>query len=256
MTRKNLLEIYSIGVTMENLGKFLKKSEDLDKKEKCSEWIDNFLYFFKDIHEHLTSYSGFKEEFATTFTSEILEDINQAQKMRKDENIIEAVDEIKNRIESIYRDFRTDLESLFYRTEIHLFDVETNLNPEKLKKSAKTFISNKKWKNLTERDKLDLKDATNCLLFNLWTPAGMVLMRVAESLVRIYFLKIKSIPTTDMWGKMISNLKQDPASDKKFLGYLDYLKEIRNTLQHPEERLTQGEAEQTFIHILHLIEKV
>lgn len=256
MTRKNLLEIYSIGVTMEHLGKFLKKSEDLDKKEKCSEWIDNFLYFFKDIHEHLTSYSGFKEEYATITTSEILEDINQAQKLRKDENIIEAVDEIKDHIESIFREYRADIESIYFKTEIFLFDIDTNLNPEKLKKGAKSFILKKKWRNLAERDKSDLKDATNCLLFNLWTPAGTMLMRVAESLVRLYYLKIKSTPTTDMWGKIIGILEQDPASDKKFLGYLTYLKEIRNTLQHPDGRLTQGEAEQAFIHILHLIEKI
>ena len=59
-----------------------------------------------------------------------------------------------------------------------------------------------------------------------------------------------------MWGQNLIILEQDPNSDKKFLGYLFYLKEIRNTLQHPDERLSQKDAEQSFMHILHLIKKI
>ena len=102
----------------------------------------------------------------------------------------------------------------------------------------------------------DLNDGVNCILHLLPTPGAMVLLRVAENIVRRYYAKISGeTPDTAGWGKILKDLEQMQQAKKSLLGYLQYLKEKRNEAQHPGKRFSQEEAERILIHVKGLLEE-
>ena len=103
----------------------------------------------------------------------------------------------------------------------------------------------------------DLDDGVNCILHLLPTPAAMVLLRVAENIVRRYYAKISGTPSDNArWGEILKELEQTQQTKKSLLGYLQYLKEKRNEAEHPGKRFSQEEAERILIHVKGLLEEV
>lgn len=129
---------------------------------------------------------------------------------------------------------------------------DSSLNPEKLLIGAKAFFKEEIWDSMNTLEQEDLDDACKCLSLTAWTPASMITMRVVESVIRVYYKKITGLDLND-WGRIIDQLKSNSTADQTLLGYLDYLRVIRNKLQHPDARLDQDEAEALFHHALHLI---
>ena len=134
---------------------------------------------------------------------------------------------------------------------------DTVLNPDKLAEGAKSFFKDEIWNTMTDLEKLDLEDGCRCISLQSWTPASMITMRVIESSFRNYYKQITNKDTNDQfWGNMIAELKNDQSADQKLLGYYDYLKDIRNKLQHPDARLSQFEAEDVFHHAIHILNTI
>ena len=78
-------------------------------------------------------------------------------------------------------------------------------------------------------------------------------MRAVESVLRSYYQKITgNEPKAKTWGNILGELKNNESADKTLIGYLDYLREIRNKLQHPDARFEQFETEAIFHHALHI----
>lgn len=131
---------------------------------------------------------------------------------------------------------------------------DTILNPEKLSLGAESFFDIKIWNKISNLEKDDLEDGCRCISLQAWTPAGMITMRVIESVLRNYYQKqTSSDPTGKMWGQMLTDLKSIPIANQKLVGYFEYLKDIRNALQHPEARLSQFESEDVFHHAIHIL---
>ncbi len=131
---------------------------------------------------------------------------------------------------------------------------DTILNPEKLSIGAVSFFDKKIWDEMSDLEKNDLDDGCRCISLQAWTPAGMITMRVIESVIRNYYQKQTSRdPTGKMWGQMLTDLKAIPSANQKLIGYFEYLKDKRNTLQHPEARLSQFESEDVFHHAIHIL---
>lgn len=131
---------------------------------------------------------------------------------------------------------------------------DTNLNPEKLSLGAKLFFDIKIWDKMSNLEKDDLEDGCRCISLQAWTPAGMITMRVIESVLRNYYQQqTSSDPTGKMWGIMLEQLKLISSANQKLVGYFDYLKDIRNALQHPEARLSQFESEDVFHHAMNIL---
>jgi ribosomal protein S17E len=111
--------------------------------------------------------------------------------------------------------------------------------------------------DLDETTKEDLYDALKCILHLLPTPAAMISMRVAESLVRRYYTKITgNAGINKSWGEILNELEQSKKVKPSILGYLKYLKYKRNEAEHPAKRFTQEESERIFIHIKELLEEL
>ena len=130
---------------------------------------------------------------------------------------------------------------------------DTTLNPDKLSKGAYFFLDESIWNKLLKIQKEDLNDACKCLTIQAWTPAAMITMRAVEAAIRVYYKKLTDISKKVSWGNIITELKSLSQTDSKLLGYLEYLKDIRNKLQHPDVRFTQEEAEEIFHQALHII---
>jgi len=131
---------------------------------------------------------------------------------------------------------------------------DTILNPEKLSFGAESFFDEKIWNNMSDLEKDDLDDGCRCISLQTWTPAAMITMRVIESVLRNYYIKITSNdPTGKMWGSILTELENQQSTNQKLIGYFNYLKDIRNKLQHPDVRFSQFEAEDAFHHAIHIL---
>lgn len=131
---------------------------------------------------------------------------------------------------------------------------ETTLNPEKLSIGAKAFFDEGIWDLMKDLEKEDLEDGCRCLSVQAWTPASMINMRIVESVLKSYYKKITGKdPYGKQWNNILIELKASSSTDTLLIGYLDYLRDIRNKLQHPDARVEQPEAEAVFHHTLNII---
>lgn len=121
-------------------------------------------------------------------------------------------------------------------------------------------LSNK----LDGNDKKDLIDAYKCLISNIPTPGAMMLYRVAESMVRKYYVYEMNFdpPEGSTMGSMANEIRKKQAKEieeKKrskpdsLLNYILSQIDDRNLAQHPERRFDQTEAEEIFILVKKLI---
>jgi len=103
----------------------------------------------------------------------------------------------------------------------------------------------------------DLDDGVNCILHLLPTPGAMILLRVAENIVRRYYVKVTGKSAEKVsWGDILKELEQSQQVEKPLIGYLQYLKQKRNEAEHPDKRFSQEEAERVLIQVKGLLEEV
>jgi hypothetical protein len=82
----------------------------------------------------------------------------------------------------------------------------------------------------------------------------MISLRAAEDSIRkFYKFKTGNDSQNKGWGNILEELKKDKGIDKLFLGYLDYIRDIRNTAEHPDEIFGQMEAERVFHQVVNII---
>jgi hypothetical protein len=102
----------------------------------------------------------------------------------------------------------------------------------------------------------DIGDGVSCVLHLLPTLGAMILLRVAENAVRRYSEKLTGKPADSSWGDILNELDKTPRVKKSIIGYLHYLKDMRNEAQHPDKRFTQEEAERVLIQVKGLLEEL
>lgn len=131
---------------------------------------------------------------------------------------------------------------------------EGTLNFKKLLEGGISFFPVHVWNNLSEISKSDLDDACMCLLTKSWTPAVMVSLRASEDSIRKFCVfKTGSDPQRKGWKNLLDELSSIKDINKTLLGYLDYIREIRNTAEHPDKVFDQGEAERVFHQVVDMI---
>jgi len=128
------------------------------------------------------------------------------------------------------------------------------LNFKKLLSGGKSFFPEDIWNTLSDISKSDLNDACNCLLTRSWTPAVMISLRALEDSIRkFYNFKTGNDPQKKGWKNILDELSKIQDINKTLLGYLDYIREIRNTAEHPDEVFDQMEAERVFHQVVNMI---
>lgn len=131
---------------------------------------------------------------------------------------------------------------------------EGTLNSKKLLGGGGSFFPKDVWNMLSIIQKSDINDACNCLLTKSWTPSVMISLRAAEDSIRkFYEFKTGNDSKRKGWKNIIDELSNIASINKSLLGYLDYIREIRNTAEHPDEIFDQMEAERVFHQVVNLI---
>ena len=178
----------------------------------------------------------------------------EALKDDVESEIKEAVIEMRDKLIKLVPIWQDRIERELSNIRVIKLFEGTDLNPEKLMNGAKSFFREEIWNLMKDIEKADLDDGCRCITLQAWTPASMITMRAVESVLRSYYQKITGKdPKESGWKTLLVELQKNDSTDKTLIGYLDYLREIRNKLQHPEARFDQFEAEAIFHHALHIV---
>jgi hypothetical protein len=106
----------------------------------------------------------------------------------------------------------------------------------------------------------DLQEAFSCLRFGSPTASVMVGLRAVEGYIREIYRKHTGQPTKKVWGELIKEiheiLNEKGLPNTQVIGYLDYIRNVRNTADHPDRIFIQSEAEQVFIQATNAVREL
>lgn len=111
--------------------------------------------------------------------------------------------------------------------------------------------------NLVRRD---LEEAVNCLRFGAPTASVMVGLRAVEGFLREFYNVLTGEKTRRGWADLLKEIRQVLAdkglTNAPVMGYLDYIRDVRNTADHPDTTFNQIEAEQALIQATNAIREL
>jgi len=240
----NLKDIFFLGIYLDTCKIWTFRDSDSPFYIKYP-----FLVFLRKLLLKLSTQSDTIQEI-----DEITDTFFNLLKNCVESNIKEATIKMKDKLIKMVPIWQDRIErELSNIRVVRLFD-GTALNPEKLINGAKSFFSEEIWNLMKGIEKADLDDGCRCISLQAWTPASMITMRAVESVLRSYYQKITgNDPEGKTWGGILGELQNTKSTDKTLIGYLDYLREIRNKLQHPDARFDQFEAEAMFHQAIHIV---
>jgi hypothetical protein len=99
--------------------------------------------------------------------------------------------------------------------------------------------------------KQDLKEAIKCLKLGAPTASVMVGLRAVEGWLRELYCKLTEKTTKKAWVQLIKEiqnlLSERGIAIEPVVGFLNYVRDVRNTADHPDKSFSQMEAEKVFI---------
>jgi hypothetical protein len=283
-----LTNIYELCKLLEELKSYIKKIKDqetskflisikldeMDDIEQLQKMNIEVAKFSLDLFGLLSKISEYleKEDIALNIKVEIDELYKSVINKETKEMLFSAVQNKEYDQESINNFFKqlylgnyldqaifwvNTLEKKIKSLKVIKISPKGKLDLNILLQGIDSFFPKTVWNSINKYDKEDLDDCLFCLLVDRPTPSGMIAMRAVESAVRHYYSEIlNKTPDRISWSNIINELKNNKNSNKILLKYIDYLKDIRNTLQHPDKRLTTNEAEQILLHVVEIYKQV
>lgn len=205
--------------------------------------IDNLRWMLRDLKE---------VNLSPITQNEIEGMIKKFEEIYEEEKLLTPEDaEIITEKVKLWRDRIKN--ELAERIAVEVF-TDGTLNFKKLLSGGKSFFPEVIWDTLSGISKSDLNDACNCLLTRSWTPAVMISLRASEDSIRkFYVFKTENDPQRKGWKNILDELSKIQDINKTLLGYLDYIRGIRNTAEHPDEIFDQMEAERVFHQVVNMI---
>jgi hypothetical protein len=133
---------------------------------------------------------------------------------------------------------------------------DTLIDASKLREGVKAFLRDDEFEKLYVIDVLTLGEAASSLLLDNFTSAEFMALRTAENLLKNWYEEKtdKKLGRTT-WGQVLEKLNDVyPQKDErpKELLLLDYLRERRNEIAHPEARSNSVAASTTFLNVISL----
>ena len=132
---------------------------------------------------------------------------------------------------------------------------DTHIDATKLNQGIKAFLNDDEFNTLEPLERQGLDEAASSLLFNNFISAEFVALRTAESLLKRWYEKRtdKKLKRAT-WGEVLDKINEEFPKQKrsKELLLLDYLRERRNEIAHPEGTSGQEEASTTFFNVISL----
>jgi len=135
--------------------------------------------------------------------------------------------------------------------------------PELMSKGVVALFNDEKiFEKVPEIAKYDLEEALRCLAYNIPTASAMISLRAVEGALRNYYTKLcgdnRNIRENwkDVLEKVSKLLTEQQSENKELVGYLDYIRTVRNRTEHPDTTFTKKEAERTLILCIYAIEEM
>lgn len=121
------------------------------------------------------------------------------------------------------------------------------------------FLGGAAWQ-LPALVKKDLDEAIRCLSYGAPTASVMIGLRAVEGMLRQVHSKLTGDDSKRTWKPLLDGiqeeLKEKGVADSPLFGYLDYVRGVRNQADHPDRTFSQPDAEQLFMHAIHIIREV
>lgn len=116
---------------------------------------------------------------------------------------------------------------------------------------SSSFFGYRMLNNMSNIEKNDFSEAARCLLMKCWTAAAMISLRGLEEIIRKYY-EFKTEKKHENRGMyiLIEELQKIEDIKDTLMGYLHYLRGIRNMAEHPDRIFNQTEAETVFIQVV------
>ncbi len=106
----------------------------------------------------------------------------------------------------------------------------------------------------------DLDESIKCLSYGASTASVMMGLRAVEAMVRELHHIITGKTSNKAWAQLIDEVEKDLKAKGEqpplLLGYLDYIRDVRNKADHPDRVFTVREAEQIFMHVVYTIQEI
>jgi len=132
---------------------------------------------------------------------------------------------------------------------------DTHIDAAKLTECPKAFLSDDELSVLSPLEEQSLREAASSLLLSNFTSAEFMALRTAESLLKKWYEKKtdKKLGRTT-WGQVLDKLNEEfPKMERpKELHLLDYLREKRNEIAHPEVVSNSLAASTTLLNVISL----
>lgn len=97
----------------------------------------------------------------------------------------------------------------------------------------------------------DLEEAIKCLKFGAPTASVMVGLRAVEGWLRELYSDLTGKTTRKSWAELLKEienlLSNKGVAIEPVVGFLNYVRDVRNTADHPDKTFSQVEAEQVFV---------
>jgi hypothetical protein len=131
---------------------------------------------------------------------------------------------------------------------------QAHLDASKLVNGVKEFLDEKEFNMLNPLEQQGLNEAASCLLLNIFTCSEFIALRSVESLLRRWHEKKTGTKLEhEGWGDILDKLNSaypKKSERPKELSLLDYLRERRNEIAHPEAISNPEQATSTFLNVI------
>jgi len=134
-----------------------------------------------------------------------------------------------------------------------LFDSE-----RAMENTQELFSNEDVWNELPNQTKNDLQEACRALAFDCLTSAVIMTLRAVEEQLQAWYKKETGRNIEERtFGQVLSELDDSFSGDRPpILSHLDYLKERRNQVAHPERSPDKQEAESTIVMVRETITSI
>lgn len=158
---------------------------------------------------------------------------------------IQLKDETQEELQSHVQTWRTRFVDTLER-EIVTATSETNLSTEKLLSAPNSFMSLQSFEGY-EDEMHDLQEASVNLVIGTFTSSEFMSLRAVEGILRKWHRAMIDEETNyEGWADAIKDISEvDDGKGPKELRLLDYLRERRNEVAHPDRHSTLRDAENT-----------
>lgn len=132
-------------------------------------------------------------------------------------------------------------------------------NVSQAMKNPSQLFGRETWKELPERPKNDIREACSSLAVECPTAAVMLSLRAVEDRLRAWYEQKTDKRLDQAWGRVLDELEdefEDESNPPAILSNLDYLREKRNEVNHPEKSPSWQEAETTLYMVRGTINEI